>query len=191
MKFPPQDEGGTADYSGTMAAEYAPTEHVVLEYGPGFPHRSAPQYLPTHTPAPSSSAAKICLLEADIDYLVSNVSEWWTPVQSAKGQLHFKVDTGAKGNICSLRDLYRLGYTRHNLGHSNVYLLSFEKRVVQPLGTLLTRAKVNGVWIPFELHVVLQCNSPLLSLRDSVCVGLVQLPPTVLPSRPPEEHDYI
>ncbi len=190
-EFPPAEEGGTADYSGAMAAEYAPAEHVVLEYGPGFPHRSAPQYLPTHTPASSSSAAEICLLEADLNTSVSTISEWWTPVQSAKGSLHFKVDTGAKGNICSLRDLYRLGYTRHNLVRSNVYLLSFEKRVVQPLGTLLTRVKVNGVWIPFELHVVPRCNSPLLSLRDSVRVGLVQLPPTVLPSRPPEESDYI
>jgi hypothetical protein len=189
--FPAQDDGGTADYSGAMAAEYAPAEQVLMEYGPGFPHRSVPQYLPTHQPASSSSAAEICLLEADIEHPVSTISEWWTPVQSAKGQLHFKVDTGAKGNICSLRDLHRLGYTRHNLVKSNVYLLSFEKRVVQPLGTLLTRVKVNGVWIPFELHVVPRCNSPLLSLRDSVRVGLVQLPPTVIPSRPPAENDYI
>jgi hypothetical protein len=72
--FPSHEEGGTADYSGAMAAEYAPAEQVLLDYGPGFPHRSMPQYLPTHTLASSSSAAEICLLEADIEHTVRVIS---------------------------------------------------------------------------------------------------------------------
>lgn len=55
-------------------------------------------------------------------------------------------------------------------------LLSFEKRVIAPLGTLLTRVKVNNRVIPFVLHVVETCNSPLLSLQDSICAGLVSVP---------------
>jgi hypothetical protein len=189
-EYAEHEEAGTADYSGAAAAAYAHTEQVFLGYGPGFPHRAPPQYLPSH---PSHApASEICLLEADIATSpVSPVHEWWTSVTSARGQIHFKVDTGARGNICSLCDLHQLGYTRAQLLPSNVYLLSFEKRVVRSIGTLITRVKVNVCSIPFVLHVVPQCNSPLLSLADLVQVGLVKLPPLVITARPPQETEPI
>ncbi len=102
--------------------------------------------------------------------------EWWTRVQLPYGTLTFKVDTGAKGNVCSLRDLRKLGYDLRDLVPSNVVLISFTKRLVQPVGTLITKARVNGVTIPYVMHVVEQCNSPLLSLPSAVLANLVRVP---------------
>jgi hypothetical protein len=130
-----------------MAAAYAPTDHV--GYGYGTPHRQAPQYLPSYGPGPSA-AEEICLLEADFqtDHVSTVPSEWWTKVQLPRGTLTFKVDTGAKGNVCSVRDLHRLGYDLRDLVPSNVVLVSFTKRLVQPVGTLVTTARVNMSLFP-------------------------------------------
>ncbi len=191
----PYDGPGPSDYSGAMAASFAPTDSV--GYGYGSPHRAPPQYLPSEQRRRDLQADlnELCLLEADMQMHMEHVStfkrpflqkfpggshEWWTTVRTSRGALPFKVDTGAKGNVCSLRDLHRLGYTQRDLRPSNVVLISFTKALVRPIGTLVTSANVNGRDIPFVLHVVSVCNSPLLSFPTAVQARLVQPPADVL-----------
>jgi transposase InsO family protein len=172
VELPPDAEH--SDYSGAAAAAYAPTDNV--GYGYGTPHRAPPQFLPSYNPR--QEAEELCLLEADVHVnTVSSVTnEWWSTVRLPRGTLKFKVDTGAKGNVCSLHDLHRLGYSLSDLVPSNVVLVSFTKRMVRPLGTLVSKALVNGHMIPFVVHVVPKCNSPLLSLPSALLARLVTLP---------------
>jgi hypothetical protein len=177
------EQSAPSDYSGAVGSAYAPTDSV--SYGYGTPHRAPPQYLPSVQRRREAAAPQeLCLLEADmhVDHVstpgfsLKEQHEWWTTVRLARGSLDFKVDTGAKGNVCSLRDLHKLGYSPRDLVQSNVILISFTKKLVQPVGTLVTRAHVNGVQIPFVVHVVRDCNSPLLSLTSAVQAQLVSIP---------------
>ncbi len=178
-EFPgfPSDQEQLSDYSGAGAAAYAPVDSV--GYGYGSPQRAPPQYLPSvQRQYDNVARSELCLLEADLQPMlqVSSIpNEWWTNVIFPRSQLRFKVDTGAKGNVCSIRDLHKLGFTLRDLVPSNVVLVSFTKRLVQPVGTLITRASINGVEIPFVLHVVRECNSPLLSFAAAVQARLIDV----------------
>lgn len=133
------------------------TEPFRGTYGRGDPHRQT-----AHT---GEAAVK----------QVRDANEWWVPIHFPGGDYLIKVDTGARVNVLSVADMSRLGYSYTDLKRSSVYLVGFNRAVVQPRGQLHARVRVNGAVFDTVFQVVEQCNSPLLCLRDAARAGLVTI----------------
>jgi hypothetical protein len=133
-------------------------------------YSSGPMYHPT---------GELQILKVNLGAPVSTLPrEWWHPITAGRTgrSIHFKMDTGAHGNVLALRDLYRLGFTENDLQDSNVFLRTFSHDVVQPLCALVTEIVVNCRKFPAVFHVVPHCASPLFCMQDILRAGLLELP---------------
>jgi transposase InsO family protein len=183
-------EFGHGDY-GSMQAAYLPTENV-QQANVSYPYRSssyAPSLHASSTGPTYHPSGDYQILSIDLSDSVSTAPrEWWHPVRIRRTgrEIHFKMDTGAHGNVVALRDLYRMGFTENDLQDSHVFLRTFSQDVVQPLGALVTEVSVNGRAFTTVFHVVPHCSSPLFSFQDIVRAGLLELPPEAFGTRPAE-----
>ncbi len=106
-----------------------------------------------------------------------------------QGDYLIKVDTGARVNILSVADASRLGYDYRDFEKSPVFLVGFNRAIVQPRGQLRARVRVNGQAFETTFQIVEQCNSPLLCLRDAERAGLVSVARSHQPA-PVSEFNY-
>jgi hypothetical protein len=142
---------------------------VVREtYGSGTPHRSC-EALSARQDQPNTQVRDLS-------------NEWWVPVHFPRSDYLMKVDTGARVNVISVADLSRLGYDMRDLVPSGICLVGFNRVVVQPRGQLQVKVRVNGSSFHTNFHVVDQCNSPLLCLRDAERARLVHIAAAYTPA---------
>ncbi len=185
-----QQEGWQAAGYGqpaTLSYNFDPNYAFTQSWDPSAYGLTAAQQMEITT-GPATGGAHLFgvpILETDTQV---SAQEWWVDVRTRSATLRFKADTGAKVNVCSLADLAKLGFRPCDLQGSNVYLIGFNRAVVYPVGALITVVEVNGVRFSTVIHVVEQCNSPLLCCKDLVRAGLIKIPsPDLVVSREPRE----
>ncbi len=109
-------------------------------------------------------------------------------LKNGNGQLKVKVDTGAKCNVISKRMLNSLNQTTPIKTAERVNLVAYRGETIDTEGTTVLQC-VRG---EFTFHVVDRDVKPLLSLQDSIVMGLIQLGPDVhmLHHEAPEVREY-